>query len=262
MPSFKSAGKSREDLALVAQLAGLVSAEAAASLSRTELVKIIERADKAVSKKSTTQKSNDAIPGEKQPAGPAAKPRGRPRSKPVAANEPSRLEQEPGKAVEAAAEMVPEMAALPVEGTGKPSRRNVRKKNLAGEEPPVNGPLPQEKQKTGRGRKKKTAEVPELNIQPEEVMKQAYPENMPESGFPQIRKTRGRKPGTARMQAAVTERESAEVTSGMFQPALHFLFLRRETLKPASLVKLLFYSRMKLPGQLELNRTGCRRIAS
>jgi transcription termination factor Rho len=214
MPSFKSAGKSREDLALVAQLAGLVSAEAAASLSRTELVKIIERADKAVSRKSAAQKSSDAVSLEKQPAGPAAKPRGRPRSKPVAVNEPGRPEQESGKAVEAAAETVPETAPLPVEGTGKPSRRNVRKKSLAGEEPAITGPLPQEKQKTGRGRKKKTAEVPELNVQHEEVIKQAYPENMPESGFPQVRKTRGRKPGAARTQAAVTERESAEVTSG------------------------------------------------
>jgi hypothetical protein len=48
MPSYKSAGKSREDLALVAQLAGLVGAEESASLSRAELVKIIEKENRKI----------------------------------------------------------------------------------------------------------------------------------------------------------------------------------------------------------------------
>jgi transcription termination factor Rho len=59
MPSFKSAGKSREDLAIVAQLAGLISAEESADLSRAELVKMIEkenrRTEQAERKKVKTQ---------------------------------------------------------------------------------------------------------------------------------------------------------------------------------------------------------------
>lgn len=43
MPSFKTEGKSKEDLAIVAQLAGLLTAEETVSMSRTQLVRVLEK---------------------------------------------------------------------------------------------------------------------------------------------------------------------------------------------------------------------------
>lgn len=57
MPSFKTAGKSKEDLAVVAQLAGLLGPEETAQMTRAELVKIINAANKKSQEQAA--KSND-----------------------------------------------------------------------------------------------------------------------------------------------------------------------------------------------------------
>jgi hypothetical protein len=65
MPSFKIAGKSKEDLAVVAHLAGLLTAEEAGRLTRTELVRLLEKENRkteAISKPSEPEStaSSDA----------------------------------------------------------------------------------------------------------------------------------------------------------------------------------------------------------
>ena len=51
MPSFNTEGKSKEDLAIVAQLAGLLSFEDASRMTRTQLVKIIDAENEKIAAK-------------------------------------------------------------------------------------------------------------------------------------------------------------------------------------------------------------------
>ncbi len=68
MPSFKTAGKSKEDLAVVAQLSGLLTPEESAQMTRAELVKLFEKenrkSEKTVRKtvKSAIDESVDMAP--------------------------------------------------------------------------------------------------------------------------------------------------------------------------------------------------------
>jgi hypothetical protein len=56
MPSFNTEGKSKEDLVIVAQLAGLLSFEDASRMTRTQLVKIID----AENEKTAAQGNGDS----------------------------------------------------------------------------------------------------------------------------------------------------------------------------------------------------------
>ena len=103
MPSFKTEGKSKEDLAIVAQLAGLLSAEETGAMSRTQLVRILEKESwksekaekvpvKAVkpARAKKTVKSEEPEPASKAP--PVVKRAGRPpKAKVVVAEVPPEI---------------------------------------------------------------------------------------------------------------------------------------------------------------------------
>lgn len=79
MPSFKTAGKTKDDLVVVAQLAGLLTADEASAMTRTQLIKVLKEAEKTTDSSdqsaqtpTTDQTAESATPPKRKP--------GRPRS--------------------------------------------------------------------------------------------------------------------------------------------------------------------------------------
>lgn len=79
MPSFKTAGKTKDDLVVVVQLAGLLTADEASAMTRTQLIKILKDAEKSTDQPDQPAASADAGPSGEQTAPKKRKP-GRPRS--------------------------------------------------------------------------------------------------------------------------------------------------------------------------------------
>ena len=84
MPSFTIAGKSKEDLVVIAQLSGLLSAEEAARLTRTELAKLLEKENRKAEASALTTAIPPAAADETAGATVRGKRPTRPRKEPAA----------------------------------------------------------------------------------------------------------------------------------------------------------------------------------